>query len=274
VLSIFRCAPRNLVAAALASAILAMATSALAQGDNMSLAKEAFSRGQTAFDAGRYEEARTAFHDSLEAFPHFRTLFNIALCDEKLGNVQEAIEMYQRYVDWPADVPNREEVAAKLAALKATLPPEPEPPVPPPVDGGEPQPPVAKPSGPAPERGPDLRVPGWIGVGTGAAGAVVGAVFLGLAQKKKKEMEGVAGEAYDPAVHDAIIEDGERFEKVGWVVGGFGVLVAAIGAVLLIASDDGDDGENDGGATKAEKSAAFVPIVSSDAVAAAVQWRF
>lgn len=261
------------VAAALAAAVLSIAASARAQGDDMSRAKESFSSGQTAFDGGRYEEARTAFQESLEAFPHFRTLFNIALCEEKLGNVRGAIDMYQRYVDWPADVPNRDEVAVKLAELKATLPPEPEPPTPPGGEGDAPQPPAVTPPGPAPERGPDLRVPGWIAVGAGAAGAVVGAVFLGLAQKKKKEMEGVTGEAYDPAVHDAIIDDGERFEKVGWVVGGFGVLVAAVGTVLLLASDH-DDGENDGGVPKAGESTAIVPIGGSDAFAAAVQWRF
>jgi tetratricopeptide (TPR) repeat protein len=265
VLSIFPRAPRDLVAVAIAATMLSIAAPALAQGDDMTRAKEAFSRGQAAYDAGRYEEAKTAFQESLEAFPHFRTLFNIALCEEKLGNVRGAVDMYQRYVDWPADVPNREEVVGKLAELRATLPPEPaaEPPEPP-GEGGEPPPPVEPLPGAVPERGPDLRVPGWIGVGAGAAGVVVGAVFLGLAQKQKKEMEAVAGEPYDPAVHDAIIEDGERYEKAGWVVGGFGVLVAAVGAVLLLASDHGDG----------EEGAALVPIAGPGAVAGGVRWSF
>ena len=257
---------RTIFAVALAVAVLAGAGSARAQGDDMSRAKEAFSRGQTAFDAGRFEEARAAFQESLDAFPHFRTLFNIALCEEKLGNVQGAVDKYQRYVDWPAELPNREEVAAKLAALKATLPPEPTPPAPADAEADEPQPPDAPPPPESRERGPDLRVPGWIAVGTGAAGAVVGAVFLGLAQKKKKEMQGIDGEPYDAAVHDAIIEDGKRYQTIGWVVGGFGVLVAAVGTVLLVASDDGDD-VGDG---KPE----IVPVVDPQTVAAAARWRF
>jgi tetratricopeptide (TPR) repeat protein len=270
--AICRCAQRRLAAAALFAALVAHAAPASAQGDDMSRAKEAFSRGQAAFDGGRYEEARAAFQESLAAFPHFRTLFNIALCEEKLGNVRGAVEMYQRYVDWPADVPNREEVSAKLAELRATLPPEPEPEPPPPRGEAAPAPPVA----PPPERGPDLRAPGWIGVGLGAAGVVVGAVFVGLANKKKKEMEEVSGEVYDPAVHGAIIEDGERYEKAGWAVGGFGVLFAAAGAVLLLASDHGGeaaaDGAKGGGGTA--RRVEIVPAAGPGAAAAAVRWRF
>ena len=110
-------------------------------------------------------------------------------------------------------------------------------------------------------------MPGWIAVGSGAAGVVVGAVFLGLAQKKKKEMEAVDGVAYDPSVHDAIPEDGKRYQTAGWVVGGFGVLAAAVGTVLLIVSDDGKGSEKNKGAT-------IVPVVGPETVAAAVQWSF
>jgi tetratricopeptide (TPR) repeat protein len=271
------CALRIFFTAALAATVLSISASALAQGDDMSRAKEAFSRGQAAYDSGRYDEARTAFEESFAAFPHFRTLFNIALCEEKLGDVQGAVDMYQRYVDWPSEVPNREEVSAKLAELKALLPPEPAPPAPP-VAPNEPPKPSVTPPTKEHERGPDLRVPGWITVGTGAAGAVVGAVFLGLAQKKKKEMEAIDGELYDPSVHDAMPEDGRRYQKIGWVVGGFGVLAAAVGTVLLIASDDGHDTEVGGEKAKAKgegaNGAAIVPIVGPETVAAAVQWRF
>ena len=126
--------------AAVAVSIFAIGAPASAQGDDMGSAKEAFSRGQTAFDAGRYEEALAAFEESLAAFPHYRTLFNIALCQEKLGDVRGAIAMYQRYVEWPSEVPNREEVAVKLAQLQATLPPEPEQPQPPEEEQDEPEP--------------------------------------------------------------------------------------------------------------------------------------
>lgn len=255
---------RTVAAAAVAASLFATGAAAMAQGDDMGSAKEAFSRGQAAFDAGRYEEAQAAFEESLAAFPHYRTLFNIALCEEKLGDVRGAVAMYQRYVDWPSEVPNREEIAEKLAQLRATLPPEPEPPEPPDEERDEPEPPVA-PVAPKDEPGPDLRIPGWISVGTGAAGIVVGAVFLGLAAKKDKEMEAIDGEAYDPSVHDALLEDGRRYEKAGWIVGGIGVLAAAVGAVLLVASDDGsgDDARPE-----------IAPAIGPEAVAATVRWSF
>ena len=97
---------------------------ALAQGDNIELARESFSDGQEKFDKGEYDAAKEAFLRSLDAFPHFRTIFNVALCEEKLGNLAAAIEMYERYRDWPSEVPNRDEVSAKIAELRGQLPPE------------------------------------------------------------------------------------------------------------------------------------------------------
>ncbi len=146
------------------------------QGDDMERAREAYSRGQTLFDAGDHAGALTAFVESLDAFPHFRTIFNIALCHEKLGDVAAAVAMYERYVEWPSDVPNREEVRAKAAELRALLPSEPEPePAPAPPPGGSAPPPPPAPPPVTAEPGRDLRLPGWVADGGGAAGLVVDA---------------------------------------------------------------------------------------------------
>lgn len=243
----------------------------------MDRAREAFSRGQAAFDAGGFEEARAAFEESLAAFPHFRTLFNIGLCAEKLGDVETAIDMYQRYVDWPSEVPNREEVAAKLAALRAALPAEPAPE----PDPGPAGPAAAAAPGPDPspgrsappdERETDLRVPGWVAVGAGAAGMIVGGVLLGLANGKKDEMEAVDGEVYDPEKHDAIIEDGRRYEKAGWISGGVGLGVAATGVVLILASRRG--GDRRGAPAGAASRLAVLPVATAGAAALDVRWSF
>jgi tetratricopeptide (TPR) repeat protein len=232
-----RISPKTALAVSLAAIALTFGARAEAQGDDMSRAKEAFSRGQTAFEAGRIEEARAAFEESLAAFPHFRTLFNIGLCAEKLGDVRTAIDMYERYVEWPAEVPNRDDVSKKIAELKGTLPPEPEPPSPEPT-AVTPEPTAPPVGAPAQRNGRDLRVPGWIAIGTGVAGMITGGVFLGLAHKRKDEMGVVDGEYYDPAVHDALPEDGERYQTIGWLAGGAGLAIAATGAILLIVSRD------------------------------------
>jgi tetratricopeptide (TPR) repeat protein len=237
-------------------------SSPMAQGDDMSQAREAFARGQQLFDDGDYRAARKAFGESLAAFPHYRTLFNIALCEEKLGRIAEAVEMYQRYVDWPSEVPNREEVAAKLAELRAQLPPEPEPPADDDEDGAE-----VPPEPPAEADGPNLIVPGWIVTGVGAAGMITGGVLLGLAQSRANEIRKIDGEVYDPAVHDELQDEGRTFEKTGWIVGGIGVAAVAAGVVLLLVSEGEDEHPEE-----PEVEAAVAPVRGGFAISAG--WSF
>jgi tetratricopeptide (TPR) repeat protein len=240
----------TLVAASLLPLLL-RPVPASGQGDDMALAREAYSRGQSLFDAEEYEAALAAFGESLDAFPHSRTIFNIALCHEKLGDVAAAVAMYQRYVDWPAEVPNRDEVRAKVAELKRLLPPEPEPDPEPPGEiaagpGPSPPPPVER------EPGPDLRLPGWVAIGAGAAGLVAGGVLLGLAQKRASEIDGIEGVPYEPATHDALQREGRRSEVAGWIAGGAGIAAVAAGVAMLLFSPSGStDGAEPGAALAA-----------------------
>lgn len=234
------------IAASLAVTACLVAGSVLGQGDDMARAKEEYSRGQELFDDGDYEGAMEAFYESFDAFPHYRTIFNLALCAEKLERIPEAVEFYQRYVDWSEEVPNRGDVLAKIEELRALLPPEPEPepgtetePEPEPEpETGEEEPPETDGSKGQVERGPDLRGPGWIAMGTGAAAVVVGGVMLGMARKKSAEMASVDGVPYEPGVHDELPEDGKVYEKAGWAVGGVGIAALASGLVMLLMSEN------------------------------------
>ncbi len=196
----------------------------------MQRAKDAFSRGQAHYDIGEFNEARDAFQLSFDAFPHFRTIFNLALCEEKLENIAAAVELYQRYLFWSGDVPARGDVEKKLKKLKAMLPPEPEP-------------------EPEVEKGPDLIVPGWITLGSGAAVTILGGVMLGLAASRKGEIENVQDVAYDPKKHDEMIADGEQYELVGWLAGGIGVAAMGAGLVMLLVSDRGEEKQDEAGPT-------------------------
>ncbi len=212
--------------------------SSFAQGDDMTTAREAFAQGQAKFDEGDYLGAIEAYKRSFEAFPHFRTLFNIALCEEKRGNVAAAREMYTRYVEWPAEVPNRAEIRKKIEELDKQLPKAPEPVQKEPV---QPEPPieqakvepviVVKP-------GPNLSIPGWTVLGTGAAGIVVSGVLLGVAASKSNEMRSLenSGEPYDPDKHGQLPDEGRVLEKAGWVTGAIGLAAVATGIVLLLVS--------------------------------------
>jgi hypothetical protein len=251
----------------LVAACLLWPAPALAQGDDMTRARESFARGQELFEEGDYEAAKTAFEESLAAFPHYRTLFNIALCEEKLENIPQAVEMYQRYVDWPSEVPNREEVASKLAELRALLPPEPEPEVPP-----KPPAKADEPVGPVEEPGPNLIVPGWITVGVGAAGMITGGVLLGLAQSRANEIQKTDGEVYDPGEHDTLQDEGRSFEKAGWVVGAIGVAAVAAGVAMLLVSDTGEEESRQPVEDEPEAEVAVVPLEGGLAVGAG--WSF
>jgi len=238
----------------------------------MTRAKESFSRGQDLFDAGDFTGARDAFEESLEAFPHFRTVFNIALCEEKLGNVREAVDMYHRYLDWPSEVPEREAVEEKIAELSALLPPEEPEPVEPEAPPEEPDPSVGdRPPedgpAPAPDDGADLAVPGWVLTAAGGAAVVAGVALLGAAKGAADDIEAEQGVPYDPEKHDAMVEDGETYEAAGWIVGGIG-LAALVAGVAMLASGGGGEPED------AEPPVAAAAFASDRGAAAAISWRF
>lgn len=225
---------------------------ALAQGNDRELARETFDKGRALFDAGDYSAALESFRQSLAAFPHFRTIFNMALCAENLGDLPLAIEFYTHYVNWPSEVPKREEILAKLDELKQRLPKKEksETDTELPGERGEPQTKDAKGGEHELEtiqkdqeirrdaelEKRNLAVPGWIALGTGAAGIVAGTVLLFVAHSKSEEMRAIEDgeDFYNPDTDEAIREQGIALERAGWITGGVGLAAAGIGMALLI----------------------------------------
>ncbi|MCU0662555.1 MAG: tetratricopeptide repeat protein [Myxococcota bacterium] len=247
---------------------------ALAQSGDMDRARTAYALGQQLFDGGEYETALAAFRESLSAFPHFRTLFNIGLCEEKLGNIENAIDMYNRYVDWPTEVPHRDEVVAKIAELKAmlpTLPPPPPPPPPPTVESSEVSMPREKPDEAMAAREVrkrhQLEVGGIVALSAGAAAMVTGAGFLLAAASRANEIDEInaAPDTYSPTADRELAIEGRKFETAGWVVGGIGLGISAAGGLLLWLARGGRMGDN-------RASASVVP--TAQGVAVVSSWRF
>ncbi|MCP4604564.1 MAG: tetratricopeptide repeat protein [Proteobacteria bacterium] len=228
----------------------------------MSLASEAFDEGQERFDKEDYSRALESFKRSLESFPHFRTVFNIALCEEKLGNIALAVDMYIRYLDWPSKVPNREGVTKKIEELKARLPPEsasdptresysepkPEPELEP-IHEHKPKEPILEHESKihhGREPGRKYIVPGWITMGIGSAGVIAGGVLLGVAWSKNNEMRAIEDKntQYDSDKHAQLPSKGRFFERAGWITGGVGL--AAVGvAVLLLLLPESDSNKSE-----------------------------
>jgi tetratricopeptide (TPR) repeat protein len=114
---------RSSIAVLTALAILAgpVAPRALAEGDELALARKHFAAGEALFEQGRYAEAMAEFAQADAIIPSPINSYNIALCHDRLGDVPAAVREYRAYLDALPEAPNRLEVEARIAALRAEL---------------------------------------------------------------------------------------------------------------------------------------------------------
>jgi tetratricopeptide (TPR) repeat protein len=83
-------------------------------------ARTAYARGQTAFNEGRYEEARVAFQEAYAAVPNPVVLVSLAECDLRLGRFDEALAGFEHYLKDRPDAPDRAQVEQKVKDLLST----------------------------------------------------------------------------------------------------------------------------------------------------------
>jgi tetratricopeptide (TPR) repeat protein len=83
-------------------------------------AREAYARGQTLFAEGKYAEAKLAFDQAYALVPNPIALQGSAECDVRLGNIESAHALLQRYLSERPDAPDRVRIEQKAAALQAT----------------------------------------------------------------------------------------------------------------------------------------------------------
>jgi tetratricopeptide (TPR) repeat protein len=83
-------------------------------------ARAAYERGQAAFSAGQYDQARIAFEEAFAAVPNPIVLLSVAESRTKLGQLHEAIAALQRYLELRPDAPDRADVEAKIKELGST----------------------------------------------------------------------------------------------------------------------------------------------------------
>jgi len=121
--------PRMVLASLLVAMIVGAAEPALAQSKaEIKAAKQAYSRGEKAFQNGQYEESLVEFEKGYGLSQKELFLLNIAYAHEKLGHLEEAIDYYDRYLATGLEPDERAEVEARVAEVKAAMPPPTPPP--------------------------------------------------------------------------------------------------------------------------------------------------
>lgn len=103
----------------LALAVVVVAWPAGARADDQELAKAHFITGRSYYDQGRFEDALKEFEEAYRISKRVGFLYNIGVCDEKLGKDEEALAAFQGYLGSVTDEGERAEVQGHIDALKA-----------------------------------------------------------------------------------------------------------------------------------------------------------
>lgn len=80
-----------------------------------------FEAAQKAYKAGKFADALALFEQAYELKPHPSIRFNLAKCEEQLGDVQAALRFYRTYLFDIPDTVDREAVNKSIVVLERKL---------------------------------------------------------------------------------------------------------------------------------------------------------
>jgi tetratricopeptide (TPR) repeat protein len=89
--------------------------------DDIEAAKAHFSRGTRLYQVGEYRQASEEFKAAHLAKPDPAFLYNIAQCHRQLGELEQAVTLYRRYLAGSPNASNRAEVEDRIADLEAQV---------------------------------------------------------------------------------------------------------------------------------------------------------
>ena len=214
------------------------------------LAKRYYKLGEELYRRADYKGAMAQFQLSLDLSKKPALYWNIARCQESLGQHQAAVKSYEAYLaSDPANAPlvrTRIENLNKLLAERAAPAPAPKDPKPAPTPTPTPTPTPAPvpPPAPEPDKSNTKRIAGWTLVGVGVASAVAG-LAMGLTAKSKSDALEEAAAAHeewaDREADESLARGLETGAIVGLAVGGAAV---AAGVVLLVLDMTGGERES------------------------------
>jgi tetratricopeptide (TPR) repeat protein len=82
-------------------------------------ARRHFQKGEKLFALGRFDDALEQYEQAFEARPLPAFLFNIGQCHRNLGNYDQAIFSFRKYLDQSPDADNRDAVLELIDELEA-----------------------------------------------------------------------------------------------------------------------------------------------------------
>lgn len=184
------------------------------------------------FQAKEYEEAAQLFEEAYSINPEPNYLFNIGRIYEESGDLQKAVEYYERFMNEPAvEIEAREIALERVRVLKEIIreneAKEAAKNPPPPVEDNEPTP---LGDDDKKNKTPPMRIGGYVLVGVGAAVLGAGAGFGAAASGNSKELD----DLNTLETRDAEIEKGRRNAIIAdsmFIAGG----ALALTGVILIA---------------------------------------
>lgn len=100
---------------------LSVLVATVALADATAVARDAFMKGQALYSAAKYKDALAKFEESLAAKPHPATVFNIARCQDQLGDLVRAMTSYKEYLRQSPQATDADEVATAIASIEQRL---------------------------------------------------------------------------------------------------------------------------------------------------------
>lgn len=206
--------------------VVTSATSVVAQAvlaspvhaaDEQRRAEELFAKSETLYQAGDFRGAIALLEEANRLSPHPVLVYNLARAHESLGENDQAVTYYRRYLELDPNAADKGAVAKRIDTLvRAQEKPKVEPPSgkDPPPDGTT----VVTSPSPVP----------WIVAGVGVLGVGAGAVLGGLALSKHADAEVPTLDGAETERLAASADDLALGASIAFVAGG---VVAAAGIV-------------------------------------------
>lgn len=96
-------------------------TSTAHADDNRDKALKLFEDSNTAYKAGKFEDAADLLRQAYDLFPEPILLYNLGRAQEGLGDPKGAIESYERYLSEAKQVEDRGAIERRIATLRAQI---------------------------------------------------------------------------------------------------------------------------------------------------------